>query len=258
MTNSLLVEHRNDHISILTINRPAQRNALDLATMRALAEAITCLAADTALEAVIITGAGSEAFCSGGDLYELHQYPSEADGLMMITLMGDALLALERLSVPVIAAMNGYALGGGSELALACDVRIADEQTRMGFVQAKMALTPGWGAGQRLLRLVGYARAMDMLLSSRVMHAPELLANGLVNRVVSDGAALEHALHYAQHITQSAPSVTRSIKALLQAGLNQTYEAALQTERDLFPSLWAAEPHLQAVEAFLNRDRGHS
>jgi enoyl-CoA hydratase len=255
MTNSLLVENRTDHITVLTINRPAQRNALDLATMRALAEAVACLAADSELRAIIITGAGNSSFCSGGDLVELHQYPSADDGRMMINLMGDTLLALERLPVPVIAAINGYALGGGSELALVCDLRIADDQTRMGFVQAKMALTPGWGAGQRLLRLVGYAQAMDMLLTGRILHAPELLANGLVNRVVEAGSAKEQALHYAQNITHLALPVIHSIKALLQAGLNQPYEAALQTERDLFPSLWAAEPHIQAVEAFLKRDR---
>lgn len=255
MTNSLLVDHRSDHITILTINRPAQRNALDLATMRAFAEAVNCLALDTELRAVIITGAGSESFCSGGDLFELHSYSTEADGRMMITLMGDALFALERLPVPVIAAINGYALGGGSELALACDLRIADDQARMGFVQAKLALTPGWGAGQRLLRLVGYARAMDMLLTSRILHAPELLATGMVNRVVETGSTLEHALHYAQHVTQHALPVIHSIKTLMQAGINQPYETALQIERDLFPPLWAAPPHAQAVEAFLNRER---
>lgn len=255
MTNSLLVDHRSDHITILTINRPAQRNALDLATMNALAKTITCLAADLDLRAVIITGAGSESFCSGGDLVELSNYPNAEDARMMITLMGDALLALERLPVPVIAAINGYALGGGSELALTCDLRIADDQTRMGFVQVKMALTPGWGAGQRLLRLVGYSRAMELLLSGQVMRAPELLASGLVNRILEAGSALEHALHYAQQITHHDLPVIQSIKSLLQAGLNQTYDTALQTERDLFPPLWAAGPHLQAVEAFLKRER---
>lgn len=255
MTNSLLVENRSDHITILTINRPAQRNALDLATMHMLAETITDLAADSELRAVIITGTGSESFCSGGDLYELHQYSTEADGRMMITLMGDTLLALERLPVPVIAAINGYALGGGSELALACDIRIADDQARMGFVQSKLALIPGWGSGQRLLRLVGYARAMDLLLSARILHVSELLAAGLVNRVVEAGSALDHALAYAQHFTHHPLPVIHSTKALLQAGLNQPYETALQTERDLFPPLWAAESHIQAVDAFLKRDR---
>jgi enoyl-CoA hydratase len=255
MTNSLLVENRSDHIAVLTINRPAQRNALDLATMHMLSEAVTCLAANAELRAVIVTGAGTESFCSGGDLVELHQYTTADDARMMITLMGDTLLALERLPVPVIAAINGYALGGGSELALACDLRIADDKARMGFVQAKMALIPGWGSGQRLLRVVGYAKAMDMLLTARVLQAPELLASGLVNQVVEAGTALDHALTYAQQFIHHPLPVVHSIKALLQAGHNQPYEAALQTERDLFPPLWAAESHIQAVEAFLNRDR---
>ena len=105
------------------------------------------------------------------------------------------------------------------------------------------------------MRLVGYAKAMDLLLTGRVHHAPDLLTLGLVNRVVEAGAAQEHALHYAQNIAHLALPVLHSIKALLQAGLNQPYDKALQTERDLFPPLWAAEPHLQAVEAFLKRDR---
>ncbi|MBI1281490.1 MAG: enoyl-CoA hydratase [Anaerolineaceae bacterium] len=255
MTNTLLVDHRSDHITVLTINRPAQRNALDLATMRAFSKAVTDLSTDSNIRAVIVTGTGHESFCSGGDLVELHQYSTADDARMMITLMGDALLALERLPVPVIAAINGYALGGGSELALACDLRIADQQTRMGFVQAKMALIPGWGSGQRLLRLVGYAKAMDMLLTARVLQASELLASGLVNHIVETGSALNHALTFAQQITQHPLPVIHGIKALLQAGLNQPYETALKTERDLFPPLWAADAHVQAVEAFLNRDR---
>lgn len=257
MSQTLLIEPHPDGITVLTINRPAARNALDLATMRDLAAAIADLAAKPSLRAVVLTGAGIDAFCSGGDLNELSHFPSANDGLDMISIMGDALLTLERLPVPVIAAINGYALGGGSEVALACDLRIVDANTRMGFVQVRMALTPGWGAGQRLLRIVGYPRAMDMLLSGRIMNAAELLETGLVNRVVERGAALTNALEYAHQIAIHPPEVVRGIKALLQAGLNQPYEAALQTERDIFPPLWAAEPHLQAVEAFLNRDRSN-
>lgn len=256
MMDTLLIENL-DGITVLTINRPAARNALDLATMHAFDEGVTALKRDPAVRAVIITGAGTEAFCSGGDLVELSRYPSVDDARMMISLMGNTLLALERLPVPVIAAINGYALGGGSELALACDLRIADDKARMGFVQAKMGLTPGWGAGQRLLRLVGYARAMDLLLTCHVMRAPELLAYGLVNRVVDTGTALEHAVNYARHVVAYSPDVIQGMKALLQAGLNQSYEAALHIERELFPALWAAEAHEEAVEAFLKRNRGN-
>lgn len=258
MSDSLLSENCGDGIIVLTINRPAARNALDLATMRAFDERVTAIKHDQTVRAVIITGAGTEAFCSGGDLVELSMYPTADDARMMISLMGNTLLALERLPVPVIAAINGYALGGGSELALACDLRIADDKARMGFVQAKMGLTPGWGAGQRLLRLVGYSRAMDLLLTSHVMRAPELMAYGLINRVVSSGTALEHAINYARHVVAYAPDVIHGMKALLQAGLNQSFEAALHIERELFPPLWAAEAHEKAVEAFLKRNKGKS
>jgi enoyl-CoA hydratase/carnithine racemase len=255
MTNKLLTEHRPDGTAVLTFNRPEARNALDLETMHCLTEEITRLENNPGLRAVVLTGAGEEAFCSGGDLIELSQYPTAEDARRMITLMGDALLRLERLPVPVIAAINGYALGGGSEVALACDLRIADEGARMAFVQIKMGLTPGWGAGQRLLRLVGYPRAMEMLLRGNVMRGPELLAAGLVNRVVEAGSALHHALRMAEHIAASPPDVVRGIKRVLQAGLNRPYETALDIEREVFPPLWAADAHIQAVENFLKRER---
>ena len=172
MTNKLLIENRADGVTILTFNRPETRNALDLETMQAFRDAVDDLAHESKLRAVILTGAGSDAFCSGGDLIELSGYPSEADARNMIGLMGDALLKLERLPVPVIAAINGYALGGGSEVAMACDLRIADGTARMAFVQIRMALTPGWGAGQRLLRLVGYARAMRVIGTGGVRDWP--------------------------------------------------------------------------------------
>lgn len=255
MTDKLLIDHRPNGVAVITFNRPEARNALDLATMHHLANEITRLEGQTDLRAVVLTGAGEAAFCSGGDLVELSGYPSSDDARGMISLMGDALLRLERLPVPVIAAINGYALGGGSEIAVACDLRIADENARMAFVQINMGLTPGWGAGQRLLRLVGYARAMDMLLAGTIMQGAELLTAGLVNRVVETGKALPHALELADRIAASPPDVVRGVKQLLQAGLNHPYEVALQIERDIFPSLWAADAHLLAVDKFLKRER---
>jgi enoyl-CoA hydratase len=252
---SLLFTQGADGVATLTFNRPEAHNALSLVAMRAFAEAVEQLHQWSGLRAVVISGAGQEAFCSGGDLYELANYPSAEDARQMITLMGDALLGLERLPVPVIAGINGYALGGGSEIALACDLRLADEQTRMGFVQIRLAVTPGWGAGQRLLRLVGYSRALDLLISGRILHGPDLLALGLVNRVVEPGTAVMHALTLAQHIAAQPPDTVRAIKQLLQAGLTMPYEAALAVERDLFPPLWESEAHVKAVEGFLRRSK---
>lgn len=253
MSDNLILDIQPDGVAVITFNRPQAHNALDLATMRRFAETVEVLETHPDVRVVLLTGAGEEAFCSGGDVVELSQHPSEEGARSMITLMGDALFRLEKLPIPVIAAINGYALGGGGEIAVACDMRIADENTRMSFVQIRLALTPGWGAGQRLLRLVGYSRAMEMLLRGAVMHAPELLVAGLVDRVVDAHRALPHALHFARQIASDPPDVVRGVKRLLRAGLTEHYENALLIERGIFPPLWAAEPHLTAVENFLKR-----
>jgi enoyl-CoA hydratase/carnithine racemase len=243
-------------IAVLRFDRPEALNALNLATMHAFAAAVNDLHRDAqTLRAVIVTGTGEKSFSSGGDLQELSRYPDEASARDFITVMGDALLALERLPVPVIAAMNGYALGGGTEIALACDLRVVDEAVTFGLVQLKMALTPGWGAGQRLLRLVGYSKAMQILLEAAPLKSDEVRALGLANKVTPSGQAYTVALEWAAQIANAPSEVIRGIKALLQAGLTQPYEDALHTERNLFPALWADEPHTQAVERFLQRKK---
>lgn len=254
MTEKILYETKDNGIGILTFNRPDALNALDLETMHRFAECIQAIQTDDTLRVLILTGAGEKAFCSGGDLHELSKLTTEDDARMFITLMGDALRTMEQLPIPVIAAINGYALGGGSEIAVACDMRIVDDHTRMGFIQIRLALTPGWGAGQRLLQHVGYPKAMDLLLHGHVMHAHELIEVGLANKVVDQGTALEHTLYFAEHIVQHPPQAVRGVKALLRAGLETPYEDALTFERDLFPPLWAAEPHIAAVDAFLKKN----
>ena len=253
MSEFLQVDRQVSGIVTITFNRPEVRNALNLATMRTFASTVQKLADDTAIRAVVLTGAGHDAFCSGGDLFELSQHTSEQDALDFITVMGDALQTLERLPVPVIAAVNGYALGGGSEIAIACDLRVVDESVKIGFVQIRLALTPGWGAGQRLLRLIGYSRAMEILLTGRVLHADELQSLGLANYVVDHGQSLAFAHNLAKSIANNPPDVIYAIKQLLRSGLDNSYEDALAIERSLFPPLWAAEPHLHAVEQFLAR-----
>lgn len=251
MSDFIHLTHTPNGIFTLTFNRPAAYNAFNWAMMRQFAEAIMALQRDPSLRVLILTGAEPSAFCSGADIAEFSTEASAQDGAAMSQLMSDTLLDLERLPVPVIGAINGYALGGGSEIALACDLRIVDEGVRFGMVQMRMGVTPGWGAGQRLLRLVGYAKAMEILLRAETLKAPDLLALGLANQVVEAGQALSHAQTFAEQIAQSPPDVVRSIKTLLQAGMTQPYDKALQIERAQFPPLWAGEAHLQAVEKFL-------
>ncbi len=185
---TILLERTENHIVILTFNRPQSLNALDFGTMHQFARMIDELSLDESVRVLILTGAGGRAFCSGADIHDFADKNDEAQARDFISLMGDALLKMERLPIPVIAAINGYAMGGGSEIALACDMRIIDEKARMGLVQMRMAVTPGWGAGQRLLRLVAYPQAMQLLLSAHVMHAPEIKELGLAHSIVEEGS----------------------------------------------------------------------
>lgn len=253
MSDKILYQKQAEFpIGIITFNRPERLNALDIEAMTAFAHQIATLA-DEPLAALIITGAGDKAFCSGGDLADLAAHRAAEDAEAMITLMGDALIALENLPYPVIAAINGYALGGGSEISLACDLRVLDASARLGFVQAKRGLTPGWGAGQRLLRLAGYSCAFDLLLNATILGAENALALGLANRLAPIGEALLVALEVAKQIAALDPAVIRSLKTLLRAGLTQSYEQALQTERALFPALWTGATHQRSLDEFLNR-----
>ncbi|TVR19885.1 MAG: enoyl-CoA hydratase/isomerase family protein [Anaerolineaceae bacterium] len=256
MNETIYTDYLDDgRIAVIYFNRPHVMNALNRSAMERFAAVVADLADVETLRAVILTGAGTRAFCSGGDLQELSQLTTQDQALDFITLMGDALRRLETLPVPVIAAINGYALGGGSEIAMACDMRIVDSAARMGFVQARLALTPGWGAGQRLLAVVGYARAMELLLRAEPLPADELLALNLVNRVTASGGALDAALALARSFTRWDHQVIISIKRLLRAGIERPPADAAQIERDIFPPLWAADAHLNAVADFLHAQK---
>ncbi len=167
------------NIGILTINRPHVHNALNWTAMQAFADAIEQAheAAETigrGLRALIITGAGPS-FVSGGDINELQAYPTRDDGLRLATIMGNALQRLEALPCITIAAINGPARGGGAEIAVACDLRVMDEVADIGFIQVKMGISTAWGGGQRLLRAIGYSRALELLVTGRVISATDAL-----------------------------------------------------------------------------------
>lgn len=253
MTNTLKIDKKDNGVVLIQFNRPHALNALNMDSMIAFWKAIRDLQHDADLQVLILGGAGEKAFCSGGDLVELREKVTEDDARYFTRIMTDALYTMECLPVPVIAAINGYALGGGSEIALACDMRLIDSAAKMGMVQINMALTPGWGAGQRLLRIVGYSKAMEMLLKGEALKADELIALKIANQKVEQGKALERALDFANQIAERPANVVRGIKQLLRAGLTMPYDDARQAEYDIFPDLWADEAHIQAVESFFER-----
>lgn len=241
----------HNQIALLTVNRPQVRNALNWQAMEEFASAIEQAHSTPDLRALIVTGAG-KAFISGGDLGELHGYPSEADALRMITLMGEALTRLAALPCVTIAAMEGPARGGGAEIALACDWRIAAEDADIGFVQIRLGLTTGWGGAARLKALVGYANALDMLAFGRVLTAPEAHHRGLITYLTPPDEALKGAIDLADGLAQFDPAALQAYKRILQA--SQTSSAASEAAEWVeFPKLWVSESHQAAVQKFLGK-----
>src|SRR5512139_1247267 len=187
----LLVESAGG-VCTITINRPGSMNSLNLRTVEALAGAVDALRSDRSVRVAVITGAGEKAFCSGADLKERATL-SPDQVRRFITTIRDTFTAIEALPQPVIAAVNGVALGGGTELALACDLRVASDRATLGLTEVKLAIIPGAGGTQRLPRLIGRGRAKELILTGRSIGAAEALSIGLVNRVAPAGGLMEAA-----------------------------------------------------------------
>lgn len=238
-------------VAALIIDRPRAKNAIDRATMRSLGAALDELEAEPALLGVIVTAAGDH-FVSGGDLKDLAAIPEPAQGRAMSLEMQALLTRLERLPVPSFAAINGDAYGGGCELALACDVRIAKRGARLEFRQTAMGLTTGWGGGRRLLRLVGRARAILLATTGLPVEAEEALSLGLVDRVADDPRAEAEAICARLH-TRSRRAVV-AMKRVLTAEPHIPPGEACALETDAFESTWGSPEHRGAVARFLARD----
>lgn len=246
------IQHKDHGIATVCLNRPEALNALTWNAMERFVEVVGVLENLLDLRAIVLYGAGG-AFCSGGDLYELHHAQRQADGERLARLMGEALDRWARLSCPTIAAIEGPALGGGAEIALACDLRVMAEDASFGMMHLKLAIPPAWGGGQRLLRLVGYGRAAEWLTTAKVLDAQEAHEYGVANRTVPPGEALEQALSLARRIADHDPGAVQAVKRLLRAGLHLAPEDAQRVERTEFAPLWAAQPHLEASERFVSR-----
>ncbi len=248
-THGIALEAGSDGVAVLTVNRPEKLNALDWAAMESFHARVREARDDKRIRALVITGAGDRAFISGGDLGELQHYPTRHDGRRLADVMGDALADLDALEIPVVAAINGHSRGGGCEIAVACDLRIASENASLGFVHVRQGITTAWGGAQRLKRLVGYGRAMELLLTGRIISPQEALALGMVEQVVPQGAALEAARSLAITIAANPPQAVRALKRLLRLNASE----AFHEEREALSRLWATHDHLEAVRAFLEK-----
>ncbi len=244
-----------DGIGAIVIRRPQARNALTWAAMEAFADCVEQAHRAQDLRALIVSGEGT-AFCAGGDLYELDGFPTRLDGVRLSSVMAEALDRLETLPAPTIAAIEGPALGGGAEIALACDLRVMADGAALGMMHVRLGITPAWGGGQRLLRLVGYSRSLEWLALGRVFTASEALAEGLAQRIVERGAALAEATTLAHELRDRDPQAVAAVKRLLRAGVSLSPDQAMRAERGEFPDLWASPAHLTASAEFVAR-RNH-
>jgi len=249
---SLRVE-RAGAVATVTIERPEVKNALDPETIRQLGAALTALEDDDELLAVVLTGAGDEVFVAGGDLKALQKVEGAEAGRRMARLTQRVFARLEALEVPVIAAINGTTLGGGTEIAAACDIRIAAETASFGFKQIHLGIMPAWGLTHRLLRMVGRSRALELLLTGRTLTAREAEAIGFVDHVVPGGQAKKAARELAQAIASNPPLSVRLIKQAVQGAREAPSEAAGALEAALFGLAWGSADHDEAVRAFFDK-----
>jgi enoyl-CoA hydratase len=240
-----------DRIATITFNRPDKLNALNDATMAALDSAISALIADGAVGGIILTGAG-RAFVAGADIAELRA-KSPADAYALARRGQDVFRRIERSPKPVIAAVNGFALGGGCELALACHVRIASDAAKFGQPEVKLGVMPGYGGTQRLSRLVGRGRALELLLTGETIDAAEAYRQGLANRVVAGSELLAASRAMLEQMLANAPLALARCIEVVDRGIDASLDEALALEAAAFGLLAATDDMREGTAAFVEK-----
>lgn len=258
MGQTVLFE-REQTIGVMTLNRPEALNALTPEMLDRMSELIQEVESGGDVRVLILTAAGEKAFCVGADLKgRAQEYDGDGAGPDPLAERVRLTFArFEALSIPVIAAINGYALGGGLELALACDLRIADEGAKFGFPEAKVGSMPGAGGTQRLARTIGPARAKELMFTCEFIDAAEAHRIGLVNRVFEKGDLTQGARALATTIASRAPLSLRVIKAAIHLAHDASLEAGLAFERTAHTVLRASRDRREGIQAFLEKREPH-
>jgi enoyl-CoA hydratase len=246
---SVAVE-RDGPVAVLTIDRPDALNALDVATLSELRDRLTELADDTGVRALVLTGAGDKAFVAGADIkYMSGLDPEQAKAWG--ALGHEAGRLLETMPKATIAAVNGFALGGGCELALACDLRYASSRAKLGQPEINLGIVPGWGGTQRLPRVCGIGVAKELIFSGRTVAAEEALRIGLVNAIADP--VLERALAVAHELAAKSPAALSLAKRLCNLALGADHAAGLEAEADGFGDLFGSEDAKEGLAAFVEK-----
>lgn len=248
--NDVVLSEKRGRVGLVTVNRPEALNAVNTDVMRGLVAAVGALDADADIGCIVITGAGEKSFVAGADIKEM------ADKSYMDMFMADAQSMWEVFAAtrtPMIAAVNGFALGGGCEIAMMCDFIIASEAARFGQPEIKLGVIPGWGGTQRLTRAVGKAKAMDLILTGRMMDAKEAESCGLVARIVAADKLMEEALGAAAMIAGYSKPSTMIAKEAVNRAFESTLSEGVRFERRVFYSLFATEDQKEGMAAFAGK-----
>jgi enoyl-CoA hydratase/carnithine racemase len=247
-------EERRGPVEIWTLDAEDTRNAISRAVLAELEARVARVAGGQEVRVVILTGAGEKAFCAGADLKE-RATMSEADVRAFLGGLRRTLRTLETSNTVFIAAINGSALGGGTELALACDLRVAAPAAEMGLTEVRLGIIPGGGGTQRLARLIGAGRAKDLILTGRRLNAAEAFAIGLVQRMAPEGRLMEVSLAIAEQIAENAPLAVAAAKHAVDRGLDLEMDAALALELEQYETVLRSEDRLEGLRAFAEKRR---
>ena len=243
---------REDGVAVVTIDRPDALNALDLPTLTSLRETLSDLAGDEAVRAVVLTGAGEKAFVAGADIR--YMLDRDVEGARAWGKLGHAVAdLLETMPKPTIAAINGFALGGGCEIALACDIRYASQSARLGQPEISIGIVPGWGGTQRLARVAGLGFAKELVFTGRMVSADEARERGLVNAVFPPDELMEKTLELARLLAAKSPLVMAKAKELVNLSLQGSLADALSGEVDVFAELFATADRREGMTAFVEK-----
>jgi enoyl-CoA hydratase len=252
MEFKLIVYEKSEGIATITLNRPEALNAFSKEVVEEVLQAVEDVKNDENIRVVVLTGAGEKAFSAGADIKAMKGM--NALKARELSLMGEKLCyAFERLEKPVIAAINGFALGGGMEVAMSCDLRIASETARMGQTEINIGLIPGWGGTQRLTRLIGKTKAKELVYTGKIIDAKTAEQLGIVNMVVPVDKFKETVRQFALELAQKAPVALKVAKALIDKGSDIGLDAALALEREGFGVVGSSEDLQEGVSAFTEK-----
>jgi enoyl-CoA hydratase len=251
MSYKNLLFESNEGVALVTFNRPEVRNALNWDTWMELEDVLKRLHADPAVRVAVLTGAGDQAFIAGADLNMLKSRTPQ-DAIDASRKANEILLFMESMDEPVIAAINGFALGGGCEIALACDIRLASEKAELGQTEVRVGIMPGYGGNIRLTRLIGSGRAKEMIYSGKIIKAQEAEKIGLVNRVVPHEQLMGEAMALARQIAKGPAAIHIAKRSMFQAAQN-SYLEALQKDSEIYGEVYKTQDFKEGVTAFLEK-----